>query len=294
MTDYMVRAVSHGLNVIGLAGVTTGLVEEARRIHGTSPTASAALGRALSGGLFMGALLKRGQRVALKFEGNGPLKRIIVEADHEGTVRGYVAVPDIYIPLKEQKLNVSGALGSQGLLTVVKDVGMKEPYRGIVKIMTGEIGDDIAYYYAVSEQIPSAVGLGVFVNSDERIGAAGGFLIQSLPPADGALVDRLIENIREIPSITDLVRKGKTPEDILALIFSGISHHILEKKPLSYRCNCSRERIERALISLGREELQKLMEEENNTKITCEYCCKMYFFEKKDLRSLQTEIELSR
>jgi molecular chaperone Hsp33 len=294
MTDYMVRAVSHSLNVIGLAGVTTGLVEEARSIHGTSPTASAALGRALTGGLFMGALLKRGQRVALKFEGNGPLKRIIVEADHEGTVRGYVAVPDVYIPLKEQKLNVSGALGSQGLLTVVKDVGLKEPYRGIVKLMTGEIGDDIAYYYAVSEQIPSAVGLGVFVNPDERIGSAGGFLIQSLPPADGALVDRLIENIREIPSITELVRKGKTPEDILALIFSGISHHILEKKALSYRCICSRERIERALISLGSEELQRLMDEQENMEITCEYCCRIYYFAKEDLRGLQTEIQLSR
>ena len=294
MTDYMVRALSNSLNVIGLAGVTTGLVEEARRIHGTSPTASAALGRALTGGLFMGALLKRGQRVALKFEGNGPLKRIIVEADHEGAVRGYVAVPEVYIPFKDEKLNVSGALGSQGLLTVVKDVGLKEPYRGIVKLMTGEIGDDIAYYYAVSEQIPSAVGLGVFVNPDERIGAAGGFLIQSLPPADGALVDRLIENIRAIPSVTGLVKTGKTPEDILALIFSGISHHILEKKPLSYRCLCSRERVERALISLGSEELQKLMEEQENTEITCEYCCRIYYFEKQDLRALQTEIQMSR
>jgi molecular chaperone Hsp33 len=294
MTDYMVRAVSHSLNVIGLTGVTTGLVEEARRIHGTSPTASAALGRALTGGLFMGALLKKGQRVAMKFEGNGPLKRIIVEADHEGTVRGYVAVPDVYIPLKEQKLDVSGALGSQGLLTVVKDVGLKEPYRGIVKLMTGEIGDDIAYYYAASEQIPSAVGLGVFVKADERVGAAGGFLIQSLPPTDGALVDRLMENIREIPSITELIRNGKTPEDILALIFSGISHHILEKRTLFYRCICSRERIERALISLGSEELQKLMDEQENTEITCEYCCRIYYFQKQDLKGLQTEIQLSR
>jgi molecular chaperone Hsp33 len=294
MTDYMVRVVSHGLNVIGLAGITTGLVEEARKIHGTSPTASAALGRALTGGIFMGALLKRGQRVALKFEGNGPLKKIIVEADHEGMVRGYVAVPDVFLPLKDEKLNVSGALGNEGLLTVVKDVGLKEPYRGIVKLMTGEIGDDIAYYYAASEQIPSAVGLGVFVRPDEGIGAAGGFLIQSLPPGDKTLVDRLIENIRGVPSVTELLRQGKTPEDILALIFSGVPYHLLGRKALSYRCICSRERVERALISLGSEELQRLMEEQEDTEITCEYCRRIYHFGRQDLKGLQREIQPSR
>jgi molecular chaperone Hsp33 len=157
--------------------------------------------------------------------------------------------------------------------------------------MTGEIGDDIAYYYAVSEQIPSAVGLGVFVHPDERIGAAGGFLIQSLPPADGAVVDRLIENIRAIPSVTELVRKGRTPEDILALIFSGISYHRLETRAFSYRCNCSRERIERALISLGSDELQKLIEDEGSTEVTCEYCRRHYHFAKQDLKSLQAEIQ---
>ena len=272
MTDYLVRVVGDQLSIIGLACVTTELVNEARRIHGTSRTASAALGRALTGGLLMGALMKRGQRVGLKFEGNGPLKKIIVEADHEGTVRGFVAAPDVEVPLKDEKLNVSGALGTEGLLTVIKDVGLKDPYRGIVKLQTGEIGQDIAYYFAESEQIPSAVGLGVFVGPDEKITAAGGFLIQSLPPSAERTVDQLIENIRKIPPITDLLKQGNTPEDLLAMIFEGVPYHLLGKRDLSYRCTCSRERVEKALISLGSDELQKLIAEEGEAEITCEYC----------------------
>jgi molecular chaperone Hsp33 len=290
MADYLVRMMGDPFNVIGLACVTTGLVDEARSLHGTSRTASAALGRALTGGLLMGALLKRGQRVGLKFEGNGPLKKIIVEADNDGTVRGFVGVPDVEVPLNDEKLNVSGALGSEGSLTVIKDLGLKEPYRGIVKLLTGEIAEDIGYYFAESEQIPSAVGLGVFVKPDGKVSAAGGFLIQSLPPAEERTVVQLIQNIRRMPFVTELLREGKTPEDILAMIFSGIPYHLLGKRDLSLRCTCSRERIERVLISLGSEELQRIIAERGETDVTCEFCRTSYHFTRKELEDLRREM----
>jgi molecular chaperone Hsp33 len=290
MADYLVRMMGDPFNVIGLACVTTGLVDEARSLHGTSRTASAALGRALTGGLLMGALLKRGQRVGLKFEGNGPLKKIIVEADNDGTVRGFVGVPDVEVPLNDEKLNVSGALGSEGSLTVIKDLGLKEPYRGIVKLLTGEIAEDIGYYFAESEQIPSAVGLGVFVKPDGKVSAAGGFLIQSLPPAEERTVVQLIQNIRRMPFVTELLREGKTPEDILAMIFSGIPYHLLGKRDLSLRCACSRERIERVLISLGSEELQRIIAERGETDVTCEFCRTSHHFTRKELEDLRREM----
>ncbi len=290
MADYLVRAIGEKYNVIALSAVTTDLVDEARRLHGTSPTASAALGRSLTGGLLMASLMKRGQRVGLKFEGNGPLKKIVVEADKDGSVRGYVAVPEIIVPSKNEKLDVSGALGSEGTLTVKKDLGLKDPYTGIVKLLTGEIAEDLAYYYSESEQIPSAVGLGVFVRPDESVSAAGGFLIQTLPPTEEAMLDQLIENVRKIPSVTDILRNGQAPEDILALIFGGFSYHILGKQDLVFRCGCSRERVERALISLGGKELQGMISEQGEANVTCEYCRTNYHFSRGDLECLLKEI----
>ena len=289
--DYLVRAISQAKNVIGSACVTTGLVESAHRLHGTSRTASAALGRALTGGLLMGALLKRGQRVALKFEGNGPLKRILVEANHEGTVRGFVAFPQVEVPLWDDKLNVSGALGNQGFLTVTKDLGLKEPYHGVVKLLTGEIAEDIAYYYAESEQIPSALGLGVFVNFDGLVSAAGGFLVQSLPPSEDEVANLLIENIRKIPSVTEFLRQGKTPEDILREVFAGVPHYSLGRQELTLQCTCSRKRIEKVLISLGTVELQKLIDEQERAEVTCEFCRSKYGFTKGELEALRAEGE---
>jgi molecular chaperone Hsp33 len=291
MTDYLVRVIGDKPNVIGMACVTTQLVEEARRLHGTSRTASAALGRALTGGLFMGALMKRGQRVALKFQGNGPLKKILVEADNDGTVRGFVGVPEAEVPLMDEKLNVAGALGREGTLTVVKDLGLKEPYRGIVNLLTGEIAEDIAYYFAESEQIPSAVGLGVFVKPDGEVSAAGGFLIQSLPPSEERVVESLIANIRKIPSVTDLLRQGKTPEDMLAMIFAEMPTHLLGKRDLSLRCSCSRERVERVLVALGAQELKSMIAEKGETDVTCEFCRTRYNFTRQELEKLLGEME---
>jgi molecular chaperone Hsp33 len=287
MVDYIVRSLGDKTNIIGLACITTGLVHKASQLHGTSRTASAALGRALTGGLLMGALLKRGQRIALKFEGNGPLKRIVVEADNGGTARGFVAVPEADVPSKEGKLDVSGLLGNEGTLTVAKDLGLKEPYRGIVKLHTGEIAEDIAYYFLESEQIPSAVGLGVFVEPDGTVSAAGGFLIQTIPPVEDGLVDRIITNIQGIPFVTQIIREGKTPEDMLDQIFSDIPYHVLGKKELSFCCTCSKERVEKALIALGGDELQKFIAEQEETDVTCEYCRTNYRFVRKELEDLR-------
>jgi molecular chaperone Hsp33 len=287
MADYLVRSLGDKTNIIGLACITTGLAREASQLHGTSPTASAALGRALTGALLMGALLKRGQRIALKFEGNGPLKRIVVEADNEGIARGFVAVPEADLPSKNGKLDVSGLLGNEGTLTVAKDLGLKEPYRGIVKLHTGEIAEDIAYYFLESEQIPSAVGLGVFVEPEGTVSAAGGFLIQTIPPVEDGLVDRIIKNIQEIPFLTHMIREGKTPEDMLARIFSDIPYHVPGKRELSFRCTCSKERVEKALIALGSDELQKFIAEHEETDVTCEYCRTSYRFVRKELEDLR-------
>jgi len=291
--DYLVRAMTKDGSVRALACVTTQLVNEACRRHGTYPTASAALGRALTGGALMGALLKSGQRVALKFEGNGPLEKIVVEAESNGLVRGYVRVPTVSLPPRGRKLDVSGAVGKEGFLTVTKDLRMKEPYTGIVRLYSGEIAEDLAFYLVESEQIPSAVGLGVFVEPDGEVAAAGGFLIQSLPPANEEVVDKLAGHIKKLPAITELLRGGKTPEDLLGLIFTDILYTTLGKYVLAFQCSCSRERVEKALISLGRKELAALLEQQEETAITCEFCHENYVFSRGDLERLLEEMQLS-
>jgi molecular chaperone Hsp33 len=290
MQDYVVRVVTRTGNVQGLACVTTQLVQTACRKHQTSPTASAALGRALTGGAMMGALLGENQRVALKFEGNGPLKKILVEANREGEVRGYVGVPNGDVPLKQGKLDVASAIGQAGFLTVVKDLGLKEPYKGIVQLYTSEIGEDLAFYLTESEQIPSAVGLGILLDQDGTVSAAGGFLLQSLPPADEAMIEQLIHHIEKMPPITELVRNGKHPEDLLDVIFAGIPFDITETQVLTFRCSCSKERMERALISLGTKDLSTLIEE-GDTEVVCEFCRTQYVFSQEKLRQILTTIQ---
>jgi molecular chaperone Hsp33 len=286
VNDYLVRIITKTGTIRALACVTTGLVGEACRRHGTYPTASAALGRALTGGALLGAMLKTGQRVVLKLEGNGPLRKIIVEADSNGAVRGYVAVPQVHLPEKNGKLDVAGALGQAGFLSVIKDLGLKEPYKGVVQLYTSEIAEDLAFYLTESEQIPSAVGLGVFVEPDNAIAASGGFLIQAFPPQDEEAVDLLMERIGKMPSITELLRQGKSPEDLLELLFAGIPYDILEKRALAFVCSCSRERLERVLISLGRDELKDMVEKQGEAEIICEFCREVYRFDREDLERL--------
>jgi molecular chaperone Hsp33 len=291
--DYLVRIMTKEGNIRALACVTTGLADELCRRHGASPTASAALGRALTGGALMGALLKTGQRVALKFEGNGPIGKILVEADANGAVRGCVGVPEADVPPRDGKLDVAGVLGKAGFLTVTRDLGLKEPYRGTVQLYTSEIAEDLAYYLTESEQTPSAVGLGVYVKPEGTVSAAGGFLIQSMPPADEQLVDRLMEKIGRLTSITDLLRQGNSPEDLLAQLFAGIPYTVLEKRVLAFQCSCSREKIERVLISLGKEELEGLMARNEPVEITCEFCREVYRVELHELEGLLRELSAS-
>lgn len=290
MKNYMVRVITNTLNVLGLACVTTDLVNEACRLHGTSATASAALGRALTGGALMASLLKDGQRLALKFEADGPLKKIIVEADSSGAVRGFVGVPDVDVPLKEGKLDVAGAVGRNGFLTVIKDIGLKELYNGIVQLRTGAIAEDIAFYFTESEQIPSAVGLGVFVEPMGDISAAGGFLIQTLPPSDESVVDKLVTRLEGMPPVTQNLRSGKTPEDMLEIIFEGIPYHILEKRELFLKCTCSRERIERVLISLGEKDIADMIAAQGEAEVDCEFCRTRYHFNRAELEQLLQEM----
>ncbi len=291
MKDYLVRIITKSENVRALACVTTGLVNEAVRRHGTYPTASAALGRALAGGALMGALQKTGQRLALKFEGNGPLKKIIVEADSNGAVRGYVGVPEVHMVTGAGKLDVGRALGRAGFLTVTKDLGLKEPYKGMVQLYSGEIAEDIAYYLTDSEQIPSAVGLGVFVEPDNTVSAAGGFLIQSLPPADDDVINKLMERIEKMPPVTRLLQDGGTPEHLLETLFEGIPYMVLEKRELAFQCTCNREKIERVLISMGSRELDDMIRRDGGTEVTCEFCREVYPFNCTELKRLVSEVE---
>jgi len=291
MTDYLIRGMAKSGSVRVLVCVTTELVEDVCKRHGTLPTASAALGRALTAGTLMGAMLKTGQRIAMRFEGNGPLKKIVIEADSDGSVRGYVGVPQVHLLRPDGGLDVAQALGRAGFLTVAKDLGMKAPYRGTVQLYTSEIAQDLALYLVESEQIPSAVGLAEFIEQDGRVSAAGGFLIQAVPPVDPLVVEELMIRIEEMPPLSELLKNGKTPEEILELLLKGIPYEILEKRVVGFACSCSRERIERVLLSMGKKELNSMREEQNGAEVTCEFCGERYVFNAADLTRLMAEID---
>lgn len=292
MTDYLVRILTESGTVRALACVTTSLVDEACRRQGCWPTAASALGRGLTAGALMGALLKTDQRVALAFEGNGPLKKILIEADANGAVRGYVRVPAVHMEKPDGSFDMPSALGRAGLLTVSKDLRLKEPYKSIVPLATSEIGEDLAVYLTESEQIPSAVGLGVFVEPDNSVSVAGGFLIQALPPGDNHLVDTLMERIQCLPPLTSMLHNGATPETLLERLFEGVPYTTLEKRELAFICSCSRERIEKVLISLGKNELSDMIEQQKETDVTCEFCQTAYHFDRDELKQLMSGLAL--
>ena len=292
MNDYLVRILTTSGSIRALACVTTELVAEAARRHGTLPTATTALGRALTGGALMGALLKTGQRVALKFEGNGPLAKILVEAQCNGAVAGTVGNPAVDLPLREGRIDVAGALGRAGFLTVTKDLRMKQPYQGTVQLVSSEIGDDLAYYLTESEQVPSAVGLGVFVAGDGTVGAAGGFLIQSLPPGDEEAIDLLMARIGKLPPLSEHFRGGGTPEQLIDLLFEGIPYETIEKRVVAFGCTCSREKGEQALIMQGRDDLRDLAERDDGITVTCSFCGEAWSFTPEEIRSLAEETKV--
>ena len=286
MKDYMYLALATDDGVRGYAAATTHLVEEARQRHGASPTAAVALGRALTAAALMSGLLKVGQRVAIKWEGTGPLRKIVVEADAKGRVRGYVAEPEVELPLVDGDFDVPGAIGRAGLLTVVRDLLLVELAEGTVHLATSDISGDLTYFLEQSDQVPSALEVGVSLNPDGSVAAAGGILIQPLPPYDPAVIARLKERLQEMPPVTAMLAEGQKPEAILDEVFAGINHKLLSKYPLRFECDCSRERTESALVSLGREELQALLDNEGEAVVTCQFCRTEYVFSGEDLAAL--------
>lgn len=284
---HLVRSISDDGCVLVVASDTTDIVETARQYHNTSKVCTAALGRALTGASFMGAMLKgEDSSVTLRFNGGGPAGSVIAVSDSDGNVRGYVMNPDVNLPLnKKGKLDVGGAVGTDGFLSVVKDIGMKEPAIGQIPLVSGEIAEDITSYYAVSEQIPSVCALGVLVNPDLTVAVAGGFLIQLLPTADDTIIERVEKGLNGLPSVTTMLAEGLTPEDICKKVLPEFNVEVLDTSECEYRCNCSRERVEKALISVGKEELTDMMKD-NGTEVKCHFCPAVYKFNSEDIKSL--------
>ena len=282
MNDYLQRAISDSGRFFVFACDTTQLVSEACRRHDVGPTAAAALGRALTGAALLAALLKDEQSVMLRFEGNGPLGKIITEAGRSGWVRGYVAEPKAEVPLRGGKIDVAGGLGRAGFLTVTKDIGMERKYEGTTQLYTSEIAEDIAYYLSESEQVPSAIGLGVHLQPDGSIAASGGFLVQALPPADEQLVTTIERQIGGLGSISELFRRGTSPEALIRLLFAEIPYHLTAATQLTYNCSCSREKMGRAVFSLGNDEINYLLASEEGVEVQCEFCRDSYRFARED------------
>jgi len=290
--DKMIRATAQNGDVRIIAAITTETVQEGAKLHNCTPTAAAALGRMLTAGTLMGALLKNeSDSLTLQISGGGEAKGVMVTAHSDGSVKGYIGNPEVDLPLNHLgKLDVGGAIGKEGNLKIIRDMGLKEPYVGQVPIYTGEIGDDIAYYFTVSEQTPSAVALGVLVDTDLTIKAAGGFIIQMMPGASEYIADIITYRLQEIPSITSMITKGMTIEEILQYIFEDMGLKIHEDLKPEYRCDCSRDRVERALISIGQKDLKELYEEGKSEEILCHFCNKAYVFTKEDIGNLLKEI----
>lgn len=289
MNDQLIRAISSAANIRALACLTTHTAQAVCQRHQTRPTAAVALSRALTGGVLMGALLKGRERVALKFEGNGPLRKIVVEANAQCQVHGYVGNPDVDLPLADGQFDIASALGRAGLLTVTKDLLLKEPYQGVVNLASSEIGDDLAYYLTESEQIPSAVGLTAISDEQGRIVVAGGFLIQALPGADPDTLDAITARINSLPPLGKLFLDGATPKEMLDRILGETAYQMLGQQEVRFQCDCSRDRVEQALITLGRKETEELAGHGENTAITCEFCREVYDFTPEQLRKLATE-----
>lgn len=290
MADCIERVIAEDGRFFGVACNTTELVNEGCRRHDVGPLAAAALGRALTGAALLAALMKDGQSLLLRFEGNGPLKNILAEAGYDGWVRGYVAEPHAELPLIDGELDVAGGAGHAGVLTVTKTISVGQTYSGTIPLQSSTIGEDIAWYLAQSEQTPSTVGVTVSLLPDGTVAAAGGFLIQSLPPAEEAHLFCLEEGISALPPLSTLLAGGVPPGEILSRIFNAVPHRTIDHKELQYQCNCSRRKMEGALLSLGRDDLCKLATERDECEVRCEFCRQKYIFTAKELFHLANSI----
>lgn len=292
MSDYLVKSLVYDGAIRAYAVDATETVGEAQKLHDTWSAASAAFGRSLIGTLLLSASeLSGDEKMAVKINGDGPIGAIVVDGNAKGTVKGYVHEPHVHLPLNEKhKIDVKGAVGSQGFLSVTKDLGLKEPFTGQVPLVSGELGEDFTYYLAKSEQIPSAVGLSVFVEDDNTIGVAGGFMIQVLPGASDEILDEIEKKLQEIPLVSEMMRKdGKTPEEILYTLFPKDKVKILEKIPVAYECNCSKERFAEALASLPKKDLEEMIEQDKGAEAVCHFCGKKYEFNEKELTKIMNE-----
>ena len=287
MNDYIIRATAANDQIRAFAAVTTQMVETAREHHNTSPVATAALGRLLTAGAMMGSMMKGEKDVlTLQIKAGGPLQGLTVTADSQGNVKGYVGNPDVCIPANSKgKLDVAGAVGP-GFLNVIKDMGLKEPYSGQVMLQTCEIAEDLTYYFATSEQVPSAVGLGVLMNKNNTVRQAGGFIVQLMPFAEEEVISRLEQNVQKINSVTSLLEEGHTPESLLEKVLEGFDMQINEKTDTRFHCNCTRERVEKALISIGRKELNEMIQEGKPIEMNCHFCNTNYTFTVEEMKEI--------
>lgn len=287
MSDYVVRATAAAGEIRAFAATTRDMVEEARKAHNTSPVATAALGRLMTAGAMMGCDMKGdNDLLTLKIQGDGPIEGLTVTADSHGNVKGYAFNPVVMLPPNAKgKLDVGGALGV-GVLSVIKDIGLKEPYVGQTILVSGEIAEDLTYYYATSEQTPSSVALGVLMNKDNTVRQAGGFIIQLLPGASESIIGRLEEKLKEISSITTLLDVGNTPEMILEYILGGFGLEINDREPVRFYCNCTKDRVEKALISVGKKDIQEMIDDGKTIEVNCHFCGKNYGFTVDELKDI--------
>lgn len=290
MADYIVRATAAGGQIRAFASTTRELVEEARQLHNTSPVGTAALGRLLTAAGMMGSMMKNEKDVlSIILNADGPMGHTGVTATANADVKGYISNPDFQNPPNYfGKLDVGGAIGN-GILKVIKDMGMKEPYIGQTGLITGEIAEDLTYYFATSEQVPSAVGLGVLMNKDNTVRQAGGFIVQLMPFAEEEVIAKLEENVSKIDSVTNLLEQGHTPESLLEKVLEGFDIEINDTLPTQFHCNCCRERVEKALISIGRKELNEMIQEGKDIEMNCHFCNKNYNFTVEDLKRIIRE-----
>ena len=286
MKDYIVRATAANGQVRAFAAITREIVEEARQHHGTSPVATAALGRLLTAGTMMGSMMKNEtDMLTLQVRGDGPIGGITVTADSKGDVKGYVENPDVMLPPKNGKLDVGGAVGI-GLLQVIKDMGLKEPYSGQTILVSSEIAEDLTYYFANSEQVPSSVGLGVLMEKDNTVKTAGGFIIQMMPFAEDATISQIEENLKHVTSVTELLDKGYTPEQLLEELIGNVGLEITDTMPTRFYCNCSKERVEQAVASVGKKDIQEMINDGKPIEVKCHFCNTAYHYSVEELKNI--------
>ncbi len=290
MSDYLVKALAYDGNIRAYAVRTTETVSEAQRRHQTWRTASAALGRAMTAGVMMGAMLKGDEKLTIKIDGGGPLGPILVDSNAKGEVRGYVTNPEVDFEANELgKLDVRRAVGTDGLLAVVKDIGLRDFFSGQVPLVSGELGEDFTYYFATSEQVPSSVGVGVLVNPDDSILAAGGFIFQIMPGTEESLIAKLEERLKTIEPISTLIERGLTPEEILDELFGKGQVKILETLPVQFACPCSKQRFADAIVGIGAKEIQDMIDEDGQAEAHCHFCNEKYHFSREELEELKKE-----